>query len=364
MVRNLTAVRHSDQPPLISKKTWSISLPSLHAFETKAEYSPPPSLPKPRSGSVRLNTKKTFKKLKKLFGSDVELDNWGRLWSDDHQTVGTYQPLTYARPQSMVGSSDCSSSSYTHSDFSRCNSLRDSSHSRISHGNDSVFGVRQASYDSVDYHHILTGSSDSNLRPFSFAYMPRSLSNTLLKNPRHFSIAAIPANSTSVDPPADSLQSRKQSPLRVMHRTQVMPDDMESVWEYSHSFTYIPNAPVVPSDPGYRQLAKELMSAQPTRRNSTDFQDSRMISDPTLDLRQISIDSGVESSSTKPNRLLPSTPNVQSFSSVRNEGASTRELRLGTSHGEFVQGGMTGMLLLDTAVLGVNGGHISMSVAL
>ena len=363
----MTAVRHLDQVPLISKKTWSISLPSLHAFETKARYSPPPSPPKARSRSVRLNIKKifSFKKLEKLFGSHVELDNRGGLWTDDHQTVGTYRPLTYARPRSIGVSSDCSSSSYTHSDFSRCNSLRDSSHSRISHGNDSVFGVRQASYDSADYvptHHILAGSSDSNLRPFSIAYMPRSLSNTLLKNPRHFSIAAIPANSTSVDPPADSLQSRKQSPFRLMHRTQVMPDDMESVWEDSHSFTYVPNAPVVPSDPWYLQLAEERMSALPTRRNSTAFQDSRMISDPTLDPRRISNDSGVESSSTKPNRSLPSTPNAQSFSSVRNGGASTPELRLGTPRGEFVRGGMTGMLLLDTVLLGVNGGHISVSV--
>ena len=370
MVRHPTAVRRSAQPPLASKNARSISVPSLHAIETKARYSPPPSPPKPRSRSVRLNTKKTlsFKKFKKLFGSHVELDNGGGLWTDEHQTVGTYRPLTYGRPRSIGGSSDCSSSSYTHSDFSRCNSLRDSSHSRISHGNDSVFGMRQASYDSADYvpnHHILTGSSDSNLRPFSIAYMPRSLSSTSLKNngvqpkdPRHFSIAAIPANSTSVDPPADTLQSRKQSPLRLMHRTQAIQDDMESAWEDSHSFTYVPNAPVVPSDPGYRQVAEELMSALPTRKNSTDFQDSRMLSDPTLDPRRISNDSGVESSSTKPNRSLPSTPNAQSFSSVRNGGASTPELRLGTPHGEFVRGGMAGMLLLDSALLGVNGGHI------
>ena len=55
-------------------------------------------------------------------------------------------------------------------------------------------------------------------------------------------------------------------------------------------------------------------------------------------------------------------PNAQSFSSVRNGGASTPELRLGTPRGEFVRGGMTGMLLLDTFLLGVNGGHISVSV--
>lgn len=344
-MRHPTAPRRSDQTQLAgNKSTRSISVPSLHGIETKAKYSPPPSPPKPRSKSVRLNTTKkvlSFRKLKKLFGSHSELDNGGGSWTNDQQNVGTYRPLNYTRPRSIGGSSDCSSSSYT--DFSRCNSLRDSSHSRISHGNDSVFGMRQASYDSTDYvlvnHHMATGSTDSNNRPYSIACMPRSNSSTSLKSygiqskdPRYFSVAAIPANSTTVDPQMDTLQSRKQPHLRLVHRPQ---DDTESVWEESHSFTYVPNGPVVPSDPGYRQVAEELMSALPTRKNSIDFQiDPRRISDTSVDPRRVSNDSGVESSSTKPNRSLPSTPIAQSFSSVRNGGASTPELRLGTPHGE------------------------------
>ena len=341
MVRHPTAPRRSDQTQLAgNKNTRSISVPSLHGIETKAKYSPPPSPPKPRSKSVRLNTTKkvlSFRKLKKLFGSHSELDNGCGSWTNDQPNVGTYRPLNYTRPMSLGGSSDCSSSSYT--DFSRCNSLRDSSHSRISHGNDSVFGVRQASYDSADYvvlvnHHMQTGSIDSNNRPYSIAGMPRSNSSTSLKSygiqskdPRYYSVAAM----SSVDPQMDTLHSRKQPHLRQVHRPQ---DDTESVWEESHSFTFVPNAPVVPSDPGYRQVAEELMSALPTRKNSIDFQiDPRRISDASVDPRRVSNDSGVESSSTKPNRSLPSTPIAQSFSSVRNGGASTPELRL-TPHGE------------------------------
>lgn len=112
-------------------------------------------------------------------------------------------------------------------------------------------------------------------------------------------------------------------------------DDSESLWEDSQSFTFV-NTPVVPSDPEYRQVAVGLMSASPTRKNSNEFQvDPRRISDTSVDPRRVSNDSGVESSSTKPNRSLPSTPVVQTFASVKNGGVSSPD-RPSTPHGKSV----------------------------
>lgn len=277
--------------------------------------------------------------------------------ADEHQVAGTYRPLNASRPRSIGGSSDCSNSSYAHSDFSRCNSLRDSSRSRIS-GTDSVFhiGGRQASLDANDYvlnpNHTPSGSTDSNARFHSTFYatrgemMPRSNSSASLKNfgvskvsipdPRYFSVAVPPGGSmTSEGIDERDVPPRKQQG-RLLHR-QGTSEDTESLWEDSSSFTYM-NTPVVPSDPEYRQIAKELMSASPTRKNSNEFVvDPRRMSDASVDPRRVSNDSGVESSSApKHNRSLPSTPITQTFTSVQpqNGGSSTPPEVPGTPHGK------------------------------
>lgn len=279
--------------------------------------------------------------------------------ADDHQVVGTYRPLNASRPRSIGGSSDCSNSSYAHSsDFSRCNSLRDSSRSRVS-GTDSVFhiGGRQASLDANDYplypNHTPSGSTDSSARIHSTFYsarsdmMPRSNSSASLKNfgvqakvpvpdPRHFSIA-VPTGGTIEGLEERGLAHRKPQG-RFLHRQATSADDNESLWEDSQSFTYM-NTPVVPSDPEYKQVAKELMSASPTRKNSNEFVvDPRRMSDASVDPRRVSNDSGVESSSApKHNRSLPSTPITQTFNSTQapHGGSSTPpENRPSTPHGE------------------------------
>lgn len=367
-MRHPTAVKRSEHYSQLhsgvggSKSARSLSVPSLHATtETKSKYSPPLSPQKPRSKSVRVQpAKKTlsFKKLKKFFGSHSELDNGsGGSWTDGQQTVGTYRPLNITRPRSIGGSSDCSSTSVAQTDFIRCNSLRDSSRSRIS-GNMEVFqGVRQGSYDSSDYtmssypNHVPSGSTDSGLRPYSMPYMPRvdmprSSSSTSLKaynvhaktgvtDTRHYSIAAIPVNSEIPTPDERGLPPiHRNKQVRHLHR-QGTNEDSESLWEDSSSFTYV-NTPVNPSHPEYKQVAKELMSVSPTRKNSNEFNlqiDARRMSETSIDPRRVSNDSGVESSSTtKHNRSLPSTPIAQSFTSVQNGDASTPE-RPTTPHG-------------------------------
>lgn len=374
VIRHPTALRRSDQMQITSssgsaggnKSTRSLSVPSLHTTaDARSKYSPPLSPPKPRSRSVRVPAapaKKTlsFKKLKQLFGSHSELDEGGGFMADEHQVVGTYRPLNTSRPRSIGGSSDCSNSSYPHSDFSRCNSLRDSSRSRIS-GTDSVFhiGGRQASLDANDYppypNHTPSGSTDSNARLHSTFYstrvdmIPRSNSSASLRNfgvqskvtvadPRHFSIAVPPGNTAMIDGIDErGILHRKQAGGRLPR--QGTSEDTESLWEDSQSFTYM-NTPVVPSDPEYKQIAKELMSASPTRKNSNEFVvDPRRISDASVDPRRVSNDSGVESSSApKHNRSLPSTPITQTFTSVQpqNGGSSTPpENRPTTPHGKL-----------------------------
>ena len=345
--------RRSELPisaTLPPKNTRSLSVPSLHAtadFKTTKDsplFSP---THKPRSKSVRLNTAKktlSFKKLIRFFNSHSELIDDGRILVDETQAEGVYRSLAI-RPLSIGGSSDCSNSSYTHSEFSRNNSLRDSSRSKVSH-TDSVFPPRQASYDSADYsfpaliNHVATGSADGNLRPYSIAYMPRSNSHTELKNfglytkagdTRHHSIAAVPAHSTDIDDRGPSHRKLHNRIGAVFQKVQTMRDDSESLWEDSQSFTFV-NTPVQPSHPEYRQVAEELMSVSPTHKVSNEFQmDTQRMSDITVDPRRVSNDSGVESSSTKPNRSLPTTPIAQSFTSVRHESPD----RLGTPRGEL-----------------------------
>ncbi len=330
IVRNPTAVRRSVASP---KSIRSHSVPSLHALDAKAKFSPPDSPSrKPRSRSVRINatTKKTlsFKKIKKIFGSHSELEAGGRV-ADVTETVGTYRQLGISRPRSIGGSSDCSNSSLTQSDFSRCNSMRESSRSRISHGgNDSVFSVRQASYDSADYtvNHVPTGSTDSQtLRPYTIQYMQRSNSSSSLKmygvqtrvDSRYHPMAATPSSSADPDTP-------HRKPRTSGQRNQPITSEDTESWEESQSFILMNNR-VVPSDPEYAQIAHELMSASPTRTTPTEFQaELRRISESSIgDPRRASNDSGVESSSTKPTRSLPSTPVAQSFTSVRNGETSS-----------------------------------------
>lgn len=109
-------------------------------------------------------------------------------------------------------------------------------------------------------------------------------------------------------------------------------EDTESLWEDSKSFTFLKS--VVPSDPEYRQVAENLMSASPTHKapivndvSSHIFGgmlvDPRRMSDAGMDPRRASVDSEIEGSSTiKHNRSLPTTPISRSFTTAhaQNEG--------------------------------------------
>ena len=368
VVRQPSTPRWSDRslhpqatPGAGSKNARSLSVPSLHATDVKTKLSPPLSpQQKPRSKSVRLNAARkalSFKRIKKFLGSHSELDSagggWGGPWDNEPQSVGRFRSLNEHRPRSIGGSSDCSNSSFTHSDFCRCNSLRDSSRSRISH-NDSVFGPRGTSYDSEDYSSIgghlppVPGSastSESNLRPFSIAYLPRSSSSNSLKtyavqaklsgDTRHHSIATVPGNHIEPDDRAPIHRGKpvgRHAPP-TSHRATPKDTDSESLWEDSQSFDFV-NAPVLPSDPEYRQIAEELMTCSPTHKTSVDSQgDIRRMSDASVDPRRVSI-SSTEMLSTKPPRSLPSTPVAASFSSVRNgSGTSPDSDRPATPQG-------------------------------
>lgn len=372
IVRHPTAVKRSEHVITntgSSKSIRSLSVPSLHATTEKVRYSPPPSPPKPRSKSVRVNAAKkasSFKRnFRKLFGSHLELDENGAGLDEQH-VVGTYRPLN-SRPRSIGGSSDCSNSSTYTTDFSRCNSLRDSSRSRISHGNDSVFqGGRQPSADSTDNYpmHIPSGSTDSSLRQHQSMHLPqrmgggavmggggenmqRSSSSTSLKNfgiqtkigitdPRYHSVAT--------DVPYLEEHGRRLF-RHIVGRPGTSFEDTESLWEDSKSFTFV-NKSVHPSDPEYRQIAEKLMRASPTHKKASDTSssqfplDPRRMSDASVDPRRESLDSaggGMEILPTvKRNRSLPSTPITKSFATAHTPNGdmfSSRE-RLATPHGK------------------------------
>lgn len=330
----------------------SLSVPSLRTnIDVRVKESPPHSPAKPRSTSVRLNAKKalSFKRIRRVLvlGSRSELEDGSRLRNNE-QTVGTYHKLPN-RPMSI--GSDCSNSSYTcGADFNRTDSLRLSGHSRNSHGityADAVFDRQRLSYDSNDYiNHAPSGSTDSNLRPCSVAIpLHRSSSSSSLSlqpkgtDYRHHSIAAMPAQSTEVSPSAGDERMYRRQGVRIPLRTQE--DTSESLWEDSHSFDFS-QAPVLPSHPEYPQIAQDLMTASPPRRNSAELpssipSDIRRMSDTgtTVDPRRVSDDSGVESS--KPFRSQPSTPIAQTVMSVRTDGASSPEMHTSPPHGEYVQ---------------------------
>lgn len=335
--------------PGSNKSIRSLSVPSLHATAEKVRYSPPSSPPKQRSKSVRAKKASSFKKgFIKLFGSHLELDENGL---DEQRVVGTYRPLNYSRPRSIGGSSDCSNSSTYTNDFSRCNSLRDSSRSRISHGNDSVFqGGRQPSCDSTDNYpmHVASGSTDSTLRKEQAHVlhrgggggenMQRSSSSTSLKNfgvqtkigvttdPRYHSVA------TEVP----FLEEHGNRRLRQhLHgggggRQGTSFEDTESPWEDSKSFTFTKS--ILPSDPQYRQVAEELMSVSPTHKSASEYQfpqDPRRSSEVGLDPRRGSLDSGgMEGTATvKRNRSLPSTPIAKTFAMAHTSNSDATSVR-------------------------------------
>lgn len=346
IVRHPTAVKRSEHVltgPGSNKSIRSLSVPSLHATAEKIRYSPPASPPKQRSKSVRVNAAKkasSFKKnFKKLFGSHLELDENGT-GLDEQRVVGTYKPI--GRPRSIGGSSDCSNSSTYTNDFSRCNSLRDSSRSRISHGNDSVFqGGRQPSCDSTDNYpmHSASGSTDSTLKQQYYPSMhkgawgenmQRSSSSTSLKNfgiqtrigidPRYHSVA------TDV-PYMEEHSGRRFHRHGPVHGSAGRSfEDTESLWEESKSFTFV-NKSVHPSDPQYRKVAEELMSVSPTHKSAGEGSqfslDPRRMSEASLDPRRSSLDSGgMEGQATvKRNRSLPSTPITKTFATVHHSGS-------------------------------------------
>lgn len=362
IMRHPTAVKKSEHVvtgPGSNKSIRSLSVPSLHATAEKVRYSPPSSPPKQRSKSVRVNAAKkasSFKKsFMKLISPHLELDENGT-GLDEQQVVGTYRPLNFSRPRSIGGSSDCSNSSTYTNDFSRCNSLRDSSRSRISHGNDSVFqGGRQPSCDSTDNYpmHMASSSTDSTLRqlqqlqqqPVHILHrgggdnMQRSSSSTSLKNfgiqtkigmtdPRYHSVA------TEVP----FLEERGNRRLHRHFPGGRSFEDAESLWEDSKSFTFV-NKSVHPSDPQYRQVAEGLMSVSPTHKGASEYPfslDPRRSSEASMDPRRDSLDSGgIESLVTvKRNRSLPSTPITKTFAMAAGDAASVRERSLGP-HGRL-----------------------------
>ena len=356
IVRHPTAVKRSEHVvtgPGSNKSIRSLSVPSLHATADKVRYSPPPSPSKPRSKSVRVNAAKkasSFKKnFKKLFGSHLELDENGTGLDEQH-VVGTYRPLV-ARPRSIGGSSDCSNSSTYTNDFARCNSLRDSGRSRVSHGgNDSVFQGRQLSCDSTDNNyppmHMASGSTDSTLRQAQPVYgqyrgggenMQRSSSSTSLKtfgiqtkigvtDPRYHSVA------TEV-PFLEEHGNRRLHRHIAVGRQGMSFEDADSLWEDSKSFTFMNKSSVHPSDPQYRRIAEELMSVSPTHKNASEYQfplDPRRISEASIgprDPRRGSLDSeGMETLATvKRNRSLPSTPITKTFAMANGDMSSMQQ---------------------------------------
>ena len=376
IIRHPTAVKRSEHVltgPGSNKSIRSLSVPSLHATTEKVHYSPPTSPTKPRSKSVRVNAAKkasSFKRnFKKLFGSHLELDENGT-GIDEQRVVGTYRPLN-SRPRSIGGSSDCSNSSTYTNDFSRRNSLRDSSRSRISHGADSVFqiGGRQPSCDSADTYpmHMQTGSTDSSLKQQQQYYIPtghrggmailggggenmqRSNSSTSLENfgiqtkvgvvtdPRYHSVATdvpyLEEHHGGRGGVGGGARFFRHAPPMMMGRLSF--EEPELLWEDSKSFTFL-NKSVHPSDPEYRQVAEELMSASPPHKTAggsgsgssggggdasvvagaVGGLDPRRMSDAgSIDPRRGSLDSvGVEGGGTiKRNRSLPSTPITKNF---------------------------------------------------
>ena len=191
---------------------------------------------------------------------------------NDH-SPGTYRQLPGFRPRSIGGSSDCSSSSLTsgpqQSEFSRHNSLRDSSRSRISQN--SVFSGRQESYDSADIFnysvHGPTVPSESALRPRSIACMQRSGSNSSLKatslhsvtDARYHSLAALPPRVNIADSFFDEhirLPLTARAHRHPHARAQFLQDESLPADEAD-------TGAIKPSDPEYPTVAQNLMSCSP-----------------------------------------------------------------------------------------------------
>ena len=173
--------------------------------------------------------------------------------------------------------------------------------------------------------------------------MQRSSSSTSLKNfgiqtkagltdPRYHSVATdVPyleeARGGNLNTSSGSTISMARRPLKLYSYGRPSPvEDNEAHWDDS-SFA-LNNKPVsvVPSDPEYRKVAENLMSASPTHKNSSDTSlqtfvgmgiDPRRMSDAGMDPRRASVDSSVESGSAmKHNRSLPTTPIASSFATA------------------------------------------------
>lgn len=265
IVRSVTTVRKSEQ----IKGSRSHSVPSLNTVDMNGRHLSPSRTP--RSNSVRAKKFSFKRRFAKLFGSHSDLSGKGSIISNERSSTGVYRPIGGFRPHSIGGSSDCSTSSLTsvppQSEFSRHNSLRDSSRSKISQS--SVFsGSRQASYDSADainytVHGNTTVPSESGLRPRSIACMQRSGSSSSLRtnalhsvnDPRYHSIAAFPPRIDTSESFIRSVEERRGY-RQIVHRDSH--DDQESTLEESES--------VKPSDPEYKKVAENLMSCSPQPR--------------------------------------------------------------------------------------------------
>lgn len=337
VIRQPTAVRRAEPSSASSTKNacWS-SFPNLPVVNSKTKLTPPQSPNKPRSKSVRMPKppkKNIATRIHQFLGSHSNLGS-------SEKTVdvknGVYTPL---RPRSIGGSSDCSSNQ---SDLSRCDSLRESSRSKVSHTTESVASgvgpgatplVYYDSFDSPVDTNPSPGQSSahefSNLRPISIA-LPHSTSSVSLTSGmrggnskvdlRYYSYAAPGGTDGGVVEDRLAQQRKDRSRMRV-HRSQPLvsldisspsiADDVSSSTKTSQS--------VLPSDPEYPMVAQDLMTASPTRKTSLTMLEGKVSGD--VDLHQL----GAESShivSTRTVRSLPTTPVVQTFSFVRQDESS------------------------------------------
>lgn len=219
-----------------------------------------------------------------MFGSHSDLSGRGITTIPDQQSssAGVYRPLGGSRTRSIGGSSDCSSSSLTsappqqNSEFSRHNSLRESSHSRVSQS--SVFSSRQPSCDSADaLNYSVHGPlvpTESGLRPRSIACMQRSGSSNSLRNnsfhqtdPRYYSLAAPSSINNRMEGHESFVHSMDERMLNSAARggsyqrphPHHRPPTQEELEPEDLSLT----RKIKPSDPEYRKVAENLMSCSP-----------------------------------------------------------------------------------------------------
>ena len=362
VVRQPTApLRRADFAYASSNKNacWS-SFPNLPVGNSKTKLTPPQSPNKPRSKSVRMPKppkKNITTRIHQFLGSH---SNLGSSEKSAEAKSGVYTPL---RPRSIGGSSDCSSNQ---SDLSRCDSLRGSSRSRVSHTNESVVslcatpggGVAMplVSYDSFDSppdafpiaDQQLTPAAGgtqefSNLRPISIA-LPHSTSTVSLTSGvrgggnskvdlRYHSYAA-PGGSDGME----ALQKRDRR-MRAHQSQPLVPLDISNSsimdeFQYGGGKT---SQSVLPSDPEYRTVAQVLMTASPTRKSSVvTMPEGREEAELHHGTRELVGAESLHPAGTRTARSLPTTPLSQTFATFVTQEDSSASLP--ESEGRMLQG--------------------------